>query len=108
MKSHGMHYIVKRKRLEPYPHHNKWVRIFDVFIVFVAVIGPLTALPQLYSIFAYESVQGVSLLTWFFSTIFPIPWLIYGIVHKEKPLIISSVLWIVVSFLIVIGVMMFS
>lgn len=108
MKSHGMYHVVKRKRLEPYPHHNKWMRMFDVFIVVVVVVGPLTALPQLYTIFAYENVQGVSLLTWLFSAVFPIPWLIYAIVHKEKPLIISSVLWMLVSFMIVIGVMMYS
>lgn len=113
MVSHGLHHINVRKRvlqkkLHSYPSSDKWIRSLDFLIVGIAFLGPITAIPQVYLIFTEKSVQGVSVWTWFFSGIFSLSWLVYGIVHKEKPLIISSVLWIVVSGLIVLGGWIYS
>jgi len=108
MVSHGLHHINVRKRvlqkkLHSYPSSNTLIRSFDFLIVVIAFLGPITSIPQAYIIFTEKSAQGVSLWTWFFSGIFSLSWLVYGIIHKEKPLIISSVLWVIVCGLVVLG-----
>ncbi len=107
----GIYHIHKRKRasrsLQEYPHPNKWVGRLDTLVLTLAAIGPLFELPQLIDIYRNKSAQDVSFLTWFFFAFFGIPWLIYGIVHKEKPIIISYSLWIVIDTLIVIGILIY-
>ena len=105
MQPHGIHHIHRRKRLdqglEPYPHSRKFIRFLDKFLIAIAVISPFTSLPQLYTIITQKSAIGVSLLSWTLYAIFAIPWLIYGLVHNEKPIIIAYALWIVFDAAIV-------
>lgn len=106
------YHIHRRKRIyvkhEKYPHPNKWVRLLDKLVLMCAVIGPLVDLPQLFKIYMDKSAKDVSLLTWFFFSLFAIPWLIYGIVHKEKPIIISYSLWILIDSVIVVGIIIYG
>tara|TARA_Y100000031_G_C8013532_1_gene289215 strand:- start:87 stop:431 length:345 start_codon:yes stop_codon:yes gene_type:complete len=106
--THGLHHQHKRKRIhekhEVYPHPNPWKRLMDRIVYAVALIGPVMTLPQVYKIFVAKSAAGLSLISWmtyFFAACF---WLAYGIMHKEKPLIFTSVLWVVLDLLIVIGI----
>ena len=73
----------------------------------VGVVGPFTVLPQIYSIFTEKSAAGVSLLTWVLIFIVTFPWILYGIAHKEKSIIVSFILWEVVNLLVVVGVIMY-
>lgn|SRR3989338_1041152 len=107
----GAYHIHRRKRIyvkhEKFPHPNKWIRFLDRFILCLAVAGPMFDIPQLIKIYRDKSAVDVSFFTWFFFAFFAIPWLIYGIVHKEKPIIISYALWIIIDSLIVIGVVLY-
>jgi len=108
----GMHHLSKRKRIhlkkEQYPHPNKWVRWLDKFLLIVAVLGPLITLPQIIEIYFVKNVSGVSIITWGLFALGAIPWIIYGFVHKEKPIVISYALWFVLALLIVVGVVVYS
>jgi uncharacterized protein with PQ loop repeat len=110
--SKGLYHLHRRKRIhvkhEKYPHPHKWVRMLDHLVLSLAVIGPMFDIPQLYQIYAKKSAEGVSFFTWFLFAFFAIPWLIYGIVHKEKPIIISYALWILIDSAIVIGVLVYG
>ena len=109
---YNTHHIHKRKRiykkLEKYPHQRKLIRFFDKFILTIAVIGPLLTLPQIAKIFVLKDVAGLSIITWSLYTLFIIPWIIYGFLHKEKPIIISSVLWIMLDSFVVAGILLYS
>ena len=74
----------------------------------VAVIAPLTTLPQMYTIWIERSAAGISVLTWFLYTLFSIPLLVYGIVHKAKPLIVMYTLWIIVNLSVAIGALLYG
>ena len=91
------HHLHTRKRInqlhQQYPHPNKGIRFLDKLVLGVAFIMPLTALPQLYTIWVKHSTQGVSVLTWLLLTILSIPMVIYGIVHKEKPILFMYLLY---------------
>lgn len=109
----GIHHIHKRERahkekLKPYPSKNKWISLLDRLLIAVAVAGPLTTLPQIFKIFIEKTALGVSLVTWIMFMLIAIPWLVYGIVHKEKPIIIAYVLNLLVNTVVVVGILIYS
>lgn len=101
------HHLHTRKRIheqhQPYPHPNPTIRFLDKFVFGIAFVMPLTALPQLYKVWFEGNAQGVSVLTWLLLAILSIPMIIYGSVHKEKPIILMYLLWFIVDSLVVIG-----
>jgi uncharacterized protein with PQ loop repeat len=107
---HAHHHLHKRKRqrLKNYPHPNKWITFLDKFILLIAVLGPVMNLPQVIKIYYFQTAAGVSALTFFLLCIMNIPWLIYGFVHKDKPIIISSVLWIISNIVVMAGAILYG
>ena len=108
----NLHHLHIRKRIhqkhEKYPHPNKWKRLIDRIVYIAAVTGPLLGLPQVIKIWAEKSTAGVSILTWGALIPYQAVWLSYGIIHKEKPIIIVSSLWMVIEVLIVIGIVIYG
>ena len=110
--SHAVsHHIHKRKRvhqnLEAFPHPNPGIRFLDRLLLIIAIIGPLSTLPQIIKIYLYQSSLGVSRLTFSLFALFDIPWAIYGIIHKEKPIILAYSLWFIANLIIVIGTLIY-
>ncbi|MDP3966138.1 MAG: SemiSWEET family transporter [archaeon] len=109
---HGLHHFHLRKRIhskgEVYPNPNKKIRVLDKIIYIVGIIGPAMLLPQVIKIFTSKNAEGVSFFSYAFLAIFSIIWLLYGIVHKEKPIIITNALWIVFHLLVAIGVLIYG
>ena len=70
-----------------------------------ATVEPIATIPQILEIWKNNNTVGVSLLTWFFYTLTSCIWLIYGIMRKDKPLIVSGVLWVTSQGLVVIGLL---
>jgi len=108
----GSHHLHKRKRLtqklEPYPSPDKFKRNYDVFMYAIAFIGPLMTVPQLINVWYYKTVAGVSILTFLGFVFVNVCWIIYGIIHKEKQIIISGSMWFVLQLAVVIGVLKFA
>jgi uncharacterized protein with PQ loop repeat len=82
-------------------------RVVDAFAYFFGIITPLFSIPQLYEIWHYKTAESVSLASWGAFTIASVFWVFYGLVHKEKPIIISQILWFVLQLFIVIGILMY-
>jgi uncharacterized protein with PQ loop repeat len=80
--------------------------ILEIALV-VAVVQPLTVLPQIAHIFQQHSAKDVSLLTWVLLLIFNTLNFIYASVFKIKPFIINNAVWIVVDAMVVTGVFMY-
>lgn len=108
----GLHHFHKRKRvyenLEPYPNPNKFKRFMDKGIFVIGVIGPLMTLPQVLKVWIDKDVSGLSIITWISFIVISIFWLIYGILHKEKPIIITQILWFSMHLSILIGMVAYS
>ena len=94
-------------KLEIYPHPNNWIKFLDRFLLIVAVIGPLMSLPQLLKIYLGQNATGISVLSFGLYAFFNVPWVIYGVVHKEKPIVIAYSLWFVSNILIVVGTLLY-
>ncbi|MBN2330617.1 MAG: hypothetical protein JXC85_02280 [Candidatus Aenigmarchaeota archaeon] len=105
----GLHHFHKRKRIyqyhEPYPHPNKLKNAMDKLIYVVGIAGPVMAIPQLLKIWVEKNVSGVSGITWFAFLIIAIFWMMYGILHREKPIILTYAAWLIMDILIITGLM---
>lgn len=86
-------------------HISKTRRLnaFDKIAVIAAFAYPLTGIPQVISVLRGES-SGISLPSWFGFIIFAAFFLVYGVVHRIKPMIITNALWLLVDCLVVAGV----
>jgi len=108
----ALHHISKRKRvsnkLDEYPSKRFWIRLLDRLLVIIAVIGPLMGISQLWDIFYLKDVAGLSLISWASWTFFNLFWILYGFIHKEKPIIITYLLWFLLNLSIVIGILLYS
>lgn len=108
-----MHYLGLRHKHERKPEHRKdketpYVIFLDKVTFVVGVIGPFTVAPQIYSIFSSRSAEGVSFSTWLLMFIVTLPWVFYGLAHKDKPIIISFIMWEIANLSVVIGVFLYG
>jgi len=111
MVNQGYHHLHKRKRvyqrgLEPYPSPSRWKRLVDKMIYVVIFVGPVMTIPQVFEIWVNKNVGGVSVISWLAYAFVSVFWLAYGLIHKEKPIILSSIAWIVLNLLVVAGVLL--
>ena len=86
---------------------SRYIVFLDKLTFIAGVVGPFTVVPQIYTIFSTHSAQGVSLSTWALIFVVTLPWVFYGIAHKERSIIVSFILWEVANLLVVIGVLLY-
>ena len=106
---HNHPHIRKRSRgLEPYPARTFWLRILDTVVMTVGILGPVFTLPQIFKIYVGHNASGISVVTWGAYVLFNIPWILYGYVHKERPLAITYALWFFVNLSVFIGALLYG
>ena len=108
----GLHHYSLRKRiykkLEKYPSSNKFKRFYDKFIYIIVILCPILNLPQLFKIWIDKDASGVSIFSWVGFTLISICWFIYGILHKDKHIIIMNLALVVVQTFILLLVYLYS
>ncbi|HEX5456138.1 MAG TPA: PQ-loop domain-containing transporter [Candidatus Saccharimonadales bacterium] len=80
----------------------------DKAMTIVAVIHPLSALPQVVEIFSTRNASGVSLVTWVLFMLIGVIFMLYALIHNIKPMILNQIIWFIMDFLVVIGVLMYG
>ncbi len=104
MSRHLAHHRIRLKHLT----HSQQKKLIKRSVLAIAVIEPLMTLPQVYEIWVNKNAGGVSSLTWGLYLIAAIIWLLYGLQLKDKPIIISSVLWLGFELAVVVGTLLYS
>jgi len=79
--------------------------VFDKLIYPVGLIAPIMTIPQVFDVWVRKSTQGASLSTWGAYTIVTFFWILYGLLHKEKPIILINSLLLILDFAIVYGIL---
>ena len=102
----GYHHLHTRK-IGPYPHPIFWKRCLDWLMYCVGIITPVVLIPQLLSVWVTRDVSGVSVITWLSFSIINALWVIYGVAHKARAVIVSSLLMCILNFLVAIGALIF-
>ena len=98
-------HIHKRK----IPHVSKKFsyQFLDYLVYLISFAGPIATIPQIMDIWIKRNL-AVNEITWGSYMFIAIVWLYYGILHKEKPIIFSNVLWIIADCFVVIGAMLYK
>jgi uncharacterized protein with PQ loop repeat len=108
----GLYHFHRRKRvhkkLEKYPSSNKLIGLIDKLVYIVIATGLIMTIPQVFKIWVDKNASGVSIVSWSAYLVISFFWLAYGFVHKEKPIIISNILWILMYFFIILGVWLYG
>ena|SRR3984957_8311291 len=104
-----MHHTSVRKRiyqnLEEFPSKDPFKNFLDRLIFLVGFLGPLFTIPQLINVWVSHQVVGVSFVSWASYAVLDIVWIVYGVVHKEKPITFAYVLWFTANAGVAIGVL---
>jgi len=94
--NHLLHFHISKKR------QITWL---DKTAVIAAFIYPISGLPQVIEVFQ-GNVAGVSVSSWVGFILFGTFFMIYGAIHKIKPMIITNALWLIIDGLVLLGVLM--
>lgn len=107
----SLHHLHTRKRiyknLETYPNPNFFKRNLDYVMVVVAVAGPLALLPQVLHIFQTQDASSLSLITWGLFCSMNLIWIVYGLVHKDTPILITHSLFILLNGSVAYGIWLY-
>lgn len=82
--------------------------LIDKICYFASVFMPATAIPQIHQLYTTRDADSLSLLMWVLYLVGVIPFLLFGILHKEKQLVVLNVLWLIVTIVIIVGILLFS
>lgn len=74
----------------------------DSMMIVIAVLYPLTIIPQAIKLIQIEDASSISLMSFILKALFTLPWLLYGIKHQSKPVIVSNLLWFL-GYLVIIA-----
>jgi uncharacterized protein with PQ loop repeat len=92
-----------------FKHSNyEMKQFFDKFIAVVGLIGPLMTTPQIINVWIHHQVEGLAIASWGTYVITSTFWLIYGIIHKERAIILVNIAWILSNASVVTGIYIFS
>ena len=82
-------------------------RIADGVMIGIGVMASFSSLPQVLKIFQTGSIEGISLLTQFLALFAVIAWFIYGSYIKNKPLIITTAVTILILGTVVVQMLIY-
>ena len=94
--------------LAPLRRRSRYIVFLDKLTFAAGVVGPFTVLPQIFQIFTTHSATDVSLTAWSLIFIVTLPWIFYGVAHKDRSIIVSFILWEVANALVVAGVLLYG
>src|ERR1700742_4764492 len=84
------------------------MRSIDRAMMFVSIINPLVAIPQAVVIYVNQDATNVSLATWLSFMLVGIILTFYSVAHRIKPMIINQILWFIVDFAIIAGILIYG
>jgi MtN3 and saliva related transmembrane protein len=78
--------------------------MYAYYMSFIGVVGQLVFFAQGVKIFQTKSAKDVSILAFVFGLISVTSWFIYGLVIKDRPLVISNFVAIVGAIFVLAGI----
>ncbi len=85
---------------------KKRIAIIDDLSYVAIFAGLFMTIPQVLKIWIEKESAGVSVTTWVSYTILGVFWVYYGLIHKEKPIIVGNVLGLLLNVAVVVGLLM--
>jgi len=99
-----IHRLNKQKKQRVLAIHRKAkYKTVDRLTYIAAIVEPAITIPQVIVIFRDKTAAGIAISSLFGAQIFTLVWLWYGIIHKEKVIVLYQIGWLVLQTLIIIG-----
>lgn len=98
----GFHHARARKRA------GLPKKAIDWLIYPVAIASPLALVPQVVQLYATHSAAGLSYLTWTLLAALNFLWVFYGFLHRERPIIITNLTFMLLDLAIVGGIFLYQ
>ncbi len=96
------------KNLEPYPARSAWKRLLDKLIFIAGVVGPILSIPQVILIYSNKDASDISAVSWFGWAALNIVWILYGLAHREPPIVMTYSFWFIVNLTIAFGAVLYG
>ena len=91
------------------PRSQKFLeKLLDRITLLAGILGPLMVFPQIYKIFSSHNAAGVSALSWGAFAVLDIPFIFYGIYHKDKPIVITYAMFCVANSIVAVGALIYK
>lgn len=112
METTGMHHVAARKRvytrLTPFPHPMGFRRYFDYFMYAVGSLAPLALVPQVIELYGSKNASGLALSTWGILSLINLLWVVYAVLHKERPILVANLGMFLLNFSVVLGILRYG
>lgn len=103
-----MRYIHHKHHLKEKHHTDKRVSfVIEKAMWVAAILSPFVTIPQIIEVYTTHNVASLSLITWFFYAVTPCIWLLYGILHQDKFIVINNILWAIASTFVCVGIILY-
>jgi uncharacterized protein with PQ loop repeat len=79
--------------------------IVDKLLPAMSIFTMVMTVPQVWSVWVQDKVQGVSLLSWGAYTIAACLWFVHGLQKRDKTIWVSCIGWVVLDAAVVVGVL---
>jgi MtN3 and saliva related transmembrane protein len=79
-------------------------KFVDGFMIFVGIIASLSSLPQVLKSWQTHDVAGISLTTYILALLSVVAWFLYGLFIKNRPLIYTTAVTILITGIVVIQI----
>ncbi len=106
--SYELHHLNKRNGRAHAKESVLVKKVLDKMAYVVAIIGPLSSLDQVLTLWREKNAAGVSLVVWLVILFTSIFWSLYATVHKERVIFLSHIIWIVLTSIILCEIVLFS
>ena len=97
-----MSHLYKKHHLKK-SHSRRQRQLVDKLTLGAAIMGPLFTIPQVIKAYAPGDGGGISLTTWVAYDALSIIWIYYGIIHKERLIVVAQTLYLCAQTAVVIG-----
>jgi uncharacterized protein with PQ loop repeat len=87
---------------------QKAVRIVDRIVLGTAILAPIVTIPQIFQLYTTKSSANLSLLSWCLYILCAVPWVAYGIFHRDRRIILSTSLWLFFDIWMVILIIVYK
>ncbi|NCU30265.1 hypothetical protein EOL73_00360 [Candidatus Saccharibacteria bacterium] len=84
------------------------IRNTEKMALLAGVFQPLMILPQISTILVNKSANDVSLATWAGTLLLGLPILLYGIVHRLRPIIVTQIINATLQITVVIAIIIYQ
>lgn len=82
-------------------------RHIDKLMLATGILGPLSAIPQVWAVYSSQDASSLSLVTWVFFFVIALVGFCYSLIHNIKILIVGYFLWLLIYIPMIIGILLY-